>query len=332
MPWSRGAAPVISRALAWLGARGTTMLAGCVFIGLALPDLADLVRPAFPVSVFSLLAIAMIRVDIAAARALLRNPLTGLSALVLMMVATPLAIAAAFQVVDPLPAIALAMVFWTTSPTTVSSPAMCYLLRLDGTFSLALLLASMIAAPFIVPAMTELLTDTKLAVSTLGLAVRLALLIGGAAILAYIVRRILGPERRQAAAPVFDGLNMVFMILFAVASMDGVTHAFIADPPFILGLIGLTFGLNLGFLALTTALFWWAGRRTASTVGFSNGNRNMALVLGALAGNVPEQTWLFFAVAQFPIYMTPLMLKPVYARLLGAGKTGPASVQEPAER
>ena len=69
-------------------------------------------------------------------------------------------------------------------------------------------------------------------------------------------------------------------------------------------------------LALSTLLFWWSGRVLASTVGFSNGNRNMALVLGALAGNVPEHTWLFFAVAQFPIYITPMLLKPVYARLL----------------
>ena len=320
---------MISTALAWLGARGTGLLAGCIFIGLALPDLADFVRPAFPVSVFFLLSIAMIRVDVAAARALLRNPLVGLSALILMMLATPLVISAGFQVIEPAPAMALAMVFWATSPTTVSSPAMCYLLKLDGTFSLALLLASMVAAPFVVPAMTELLTDTKLAVSSFGLAIRLALLIGGAVVLAYAVRRALGPERRAAAAPVFDGLNMVFMILFAVASMDGVTDAFIADPAFILGLVALTFGLNLGFLALSTALFWWSGQRTASTVGFSNGNRNMALAIGALAGNVPEQTWLFFAVAQFPIFMTPLLLKPVYGRLLGT-RTG--SVQETAER
>jgi len=324
---------VISRALVWLGTRGTVVLAGCIFIGLALPGLADLVRPAFPVSVFFLLTLAMIRADIAAARALLLRPLTGISALVMMMAATPLLIAAGFWAFEPTPAIALAMVFWATAPTTVSSPAMCYLLRLDGTFSLALLLAAMIAAPFVVPAMTELLTETELAVSTFGLAVRLAVLIGGAALLAYSVRRTLGPERRVTAAPVFDGLNMVFMILFAVASMDGVTDAFIADPAFVLGLIGLTFGLNLGFLVLSTALFWWAGRRTASTVGFSNGNRNMALVLGALAGNVPDHTWLFFAVAQFPIYITPLLLKPLYARLLGTGGgTTTQSVQKPAKR
>ncbi|MGI9415051.1 MAG: sodium:proton symporter [Hyphomicrobiales bacterium] len=306
----------MARILTWLGAQGTVVLAGCIFIGLALPGLADFVRPAFPVAVFSLLAIAMIRADVSAARAQLRRPLTGLAALIMMMAVTPLAIAAGFQVFEPTPAIALAMVFWATAPTTVSSPAMCYLLGLDGTFSLALLLAAMIAAPFVVPALTELLTDTELAVSTGALAVRLAILIGGAALVAYFVRRALGPERRGTAAPVFDGLNMVFMILFAVASMDGVTHAFIADPLFVLGLIALTFGLNVGFLALSTALFWWSGRRIASTIGFSNGNRNMALVLGALAGNVPDHTWLFFAVAQFPIYITPLLLKPVYVRLL----------------
>ena len=70
-------------------------------------------------------------------------------------------------------------------------------------------------------------------------------------------------------------------------------------------------------------LFWKWGPTTAATFGFSNGNRNMALVLGALAGNVPPDTWLFFAVAQFPIYLLPMALKPVYERLLaGASPSG----------
>ena len=32
--------------------------------------------------------------------------------------------------------------------------------------------------------------------------------------------------------------------------------------------------------------------------------------------SVPEDTWLFFALLQFPIYCLPAMLKPIYDRIL----------------
>ena len=51
-------------------------------------------------------------------------------------------------------------------------------------------------------------------------------------------------------------------------------------------------------------------------LGFSAGGRNIALVIGALGASVPEDTWLFFAVLQFPIYCLPAVLKPAYDRML----------------
>ncbi len=308
---------MILKPLHWLGAHGTKIVAGSIFVGLVLPDLAELARPIFPVAVFCMLTIAMIRVDVAAARAYAARPGLLISATVWMTVATPLLLAAgAFWAFDPSPAIALALVFWATAPATVSSPGFSALLGLNATLSLGLLLLAMITAPFVIPAMTGFLTETEIAVTTGGLMVRLGLLIGGAAIAAAIVRGLLGPQRRLAADPVFDGLNVVFMTLFAIAAMDSVTDTMIARPGHVAGLIALTAALSIGCLGAATLLFWKSGPNAAATFGFSNGNRNMALVLGALAGNVPADTWLFFAVAQFPIYLLPLLLKPVYARLL----------------
>ena len=307
---------MLLKPLHWLGSHGTRIVAGSIFVGLVLPDLAALARPVFPIAVFFMLTIAMIRVDLPAARTYVARPALLIAAMIWMTIATPLALAGTFWALDPSPAIALALIFWATAPATVSSPAFSQLLGLNATLSLALLLLAMVTAPFVIPAMTEFLTDAEINVTTGGLMIRLGLLIGGCALTAAIVRAVLGPERRGEADPAFDGLNVAFMTLFAVAAMDSVTDTMIARPWHVAGLVALTAALSVGCLALATLAFWRSGPRAAATFGFSNGNRNMALVLGALAGNVPADTWLFFAVAQFPIYLLPLLLQPVYGRLL----------------
>src|ERR1044072_7482669 len=48
--------------------------------------------------------------------------------------------------------------------------------------------------------------------------------------------------------------------------------------------------------------------------GLAAGNRNMGLMLAAAGAAVGELTWLYFAIAQFPIYLMPAMLKPLARR------------------
>jgi BASS family bile acid:Na+ symporter len=39
--------------------------------------------------------------------------------------------------------------------------------------------------------------------------------------------------------------------------------------------------------------------------------RNMGLMLAATEGALPGLTWLYFALCQFPIYLSPQMLKRI---------------------
>ena len=84
--------------------------------------------------------------------------------------------------------------------------------------------------------------------------------------------------------------------------MDGIGVRLWAEPVYALWFITFVMVLSFSVIALTTVLFWPAGRLAAATIGFSTGGRNIALVIGALGASVPEDTWLFFAVLQFPIY------------------------------
>jgi BASS family bile acid:Na+ symporter len=55
----------------------------------------------------------------------------------------------------------------------------------------------------------------------------------------------------------------------------------------------------------------------------------MGLMVAAAGGAVPELTWLYFAVAQFPIYTLPYLLKPVVHRWISGGilPTGDSGVR-----
>ncbi len=46
------------------------------------------------------------------------------------------------------------------------------------------------------------------------------------------------------------------------------------------------------------------------------GNCNMGLVLVTLAGGADADTAMFFAVGQLPMYTLPMLLTPLYRRLL----------------
>jgi hypothetical protein len=63
-------------------------------------------------------------------------------------------------------------------------------------------------------------------------------------------------------------------------------------------------------------------------LGLMVSQRNMGLMLAATDGVLPGTTWLYFAVSQFPIYLSPQLLKPM-VRKLTAQRTAPAG-PEPA--
>jgi BASS family bile acid:Na+ symporter len=157
-----------------------------------------------------------------------------------------------------------------------------------------------------------------MALSPVALGAKLLGLLAGAAIVASLVRRIAGQSWIDARMAHIDGLSVIALFVFAVALMDGMLNAAVNDPRTVLGLTALAFALSLGLTALTTLVFARLGLAQALALGLAAGNRNMGVMLAAAGAAVPELTWLYFAIAQFPIYLLPAMLKPLARRLAPA--------------
>jgi BASS family bile acid:Na+ symporter len=308
----------LAAALSWLGRQGTRAVAASIFIGIILPPLAALFKPIFAYALFALLCLAFLRVDPAQVRAHFSRPLIVGAASAWMMLATPVLIGLAlvlFGVPGRLPGLYVAMILQAAAPPVISAPTLAALMGLDAALSLATLVVCTALTPLTAPMFATLFVGPGMAISPLALGAKLLALLAGAAIVATLVRRFAGTGWVARQSERIDGLSVVALFFFAVALMDGVLASIINEPLKVLGLTLLSFALSLGLTALTAFVFARLGMSQALALGLAAGNRNMGLMLAAAGAAVPDLTWLYFAVAQFPIYLMPAMLKPLARRL-----------------
>ena len=309
---------MIVNAIAWIGKKGAKAVAASLFLGIALPPLSALMRPILVPCIFLLLVLAFIRVDLSAAIGHARRPFRLAVACLWMMVGLPLLISALIRLTglqDILPALAIALIIMAVAPPIMSAPAFAYLIGLDGALSLTLLVATMVLTPLTAPLMAGLLLGPSLPLSATDLAVRLAALLAGSVAAAAALRHLLGARRIAEHRHFIDGLNVILLFVFAVAIMDGVAATALDRPLLVLGLLALSFIAASIQMAATFAAFGFVGRMHALTLGLVAGNRNMGLMVAAMAGHVPDLAWVFFALAQFPIYLLPLLLQALARRL-----------------
>jgi bile acid:Na+ symporter, BASS family len=165
------------------------------------------------------------------------------------------------------------------------------------------------------PVIVELLAGAIVPLDPSLLALRLLIFIGGGILAASILRRVLGRVRIVAMKSSLDGFGVVMYFVFAIAAMDGVTQAAFESPARVAIFVGIAFalaaiGIVSAYLALRIA------RPTERfMLGYGTAQRNMGLLIAALGAGVPPTTFLFFALAQFPIYLMPWLLKPLAKRL-----------------
>lgn len=307
--------------LTFLARYATLILATGVFAGLASPDLAAALDPLLAPSVWGLLFLAALRLEWAEVVAQGRRPLAVAAVVGWLLVVSPAVMAALMWIVEigwtGAPAgLVAALVLMAAAPPIMSSPALSVLLGLNGSLSMVVMVAATILAPLVLPIVALEILDLPLAMGAGDLILRLGAMIGSALLAAVFVRRLAGPGGLARNAIRIDAAAVVLMVLFAIAIMHGVTERSIAEPGHVLLFLVAAFAAYVGLQFAGAAIFAPLGRRAALTVGFSSGNRNMALLLAVLPAGADPDIALYFALGQLPIYIMPMVLKPIYRRLL----------------
>ena len=306
-------------ALAFLGRHGTRAVAISIFLSLAVPPLAAVFKPVVSEAIFLLLVLAFLRVDTRELRAHFAQPGLILLATAWIMMIVPAALGlvlVGLGVRHSAPDLFAGLILQASAPPIMAAPAFAALMGLDAALSLATLVLCMACTPLSAAAFAQIFVGSALVLQPVALGLQLFLMLAGSAAAAATVRAIAGRSWIERQRERIDGLNVILLFVFAAAVMGGVTLRLLSDPVFVLELVALSFALALGLTGATTLVLWSFGRGRAFALGLACGHRNLGLMLAATGGAVPDLVWLYFGIAQFPIYLVPQLLKPVAKRLV----------------
>lgn len=305
-------------ALAWLGRQGTRAIAALVFIGIAVPPLGAVLKPYVTEAVFVLLCISFMRVDVAAMRSYLARPALVIGATLWSTIAIPLLFGLgglASGLDRSSPDLFLGLMLQAVASPMMASPALVALMGLDSTLVLITLVTSTALVPFCAPLFAWLFFGSALTLSPLALGLKLFAMLAGAILVAAVIRRLVGAEAIVRHRQPIDGFNILVLLVFVSAVMGTVGASFRAEPVRVLLLTMLAFVVFAVLLGATALVFRKAGRERALALGLMASQRNMGLMLAGTDGALPGLTWLYFALAQFPIYVSPQLLKPLVRSL-----------------
>lgn len=303
--------------LAWIGRQRTRAVAALVFIGIALPPLGALLKPYVTEAVIGVLCISFLRVDVAALRTYLRTSWVVVAATVWTTFAIPLifALVCKFSGLDAAyPTLFLGLMLQAVTSPMMAAPAFAALMGLDATLVLVTLIASSMLTPISAPLFAAI-AGLELSLSPMALGLKLLGILAGSAVIGLLLRRFLGAAVIEKRRDEIDGINILILFVFIAAVMADVGVWFLEKPMLMLGLTAIAFVVYFLLLGITYVAFLKAGSKRAFAVGMMTSQRNMGLMLAATGGVLPDITWLYIAVGQFPIYLSPQILQPIARRI-----------------
>lgn len=298
---------------------GAMILAASIFVGLFIPPLARAMRFIVTPTVVGLMTLVLLRVDFAAVFGYLRRPGLVLLLLGWIMVGCPVAAYGVVWLAEQAGfsgTLGSAFVVAATGCATTSGPAFARLVGLDAQLSLVASVLSTLLVPFTAPPLALGLLGVALPITIGGLSARLGLVVGLPLLISLAVRRVVGEDRLKPYGGSIDGAAVLLVALYGVGVMDGILGVAMDRTWFFVAATAVGFLCNYGLNALTTLVFLPFGKNIALASGLTSGNRNMALYLAVMPADTEPDLLLFFALCQFPLFLSPFLLRPIYRRLV----------------
>lgn len=288
-----------------LAKRALPVIAASIFLGLAIQDVAHLMRPLLEPAVVLLLTLALVRLDWRASLAYARRPALAVMIAVWLLLVTPVIVWFAGTGLGLAAPLLAAVVLNAASAPLASSVPFTQLLGLDAELAMFAVVMGTLLIPVTVAPVILWLLGTSLPVAPDVFALRSLLFVGLPFVLAAAIRRIVPGDRIASKGLEIDGLTVVLFIVFAIAIMDGVTGRLLADPLHGATILAAAFAVSITLHGLSLGVFWWMGRRRALSMAVTAGNRNLAILLVLIGDGVSSEFALYVALGQLPIFMMP---------------------------
>ena len=305
----------LTRLFLTLARHGRLVLIAGLAAGILLPGLAGAVRGVLPELVACMLGVAAARIGPRAARGSLADIHVSLGLVAAYQLALPLVLAGLFLAFGWNGPLATALVLMAAAPSISGSPNLTIMTGHDPAPALRLMIAGVALLPLTV-APVFLLWPIFGSTGAIALASgRLLALIVCSSAVAFALRAWLFPRPSAETLGVIDGVSALLMAVLVVGLMSALGPAISATPGLVALTLAAAFAVNFSLqLTAYMALGARGDGRARAAWSIVAGNRNIALFLVALPVGVTEPLLLFIGCYQIPMYLTPILMKPVYGR------------------
>lgn len=281
--------------------------------GIALPELAVTLRPWIPEMVALLLFLTAFRIGPRDTVENLASVKRTVATMLVLQLALPLAFVSALALLGlPFSPLALAVTLMLSAPSVTGSANFAILLGHEPAPALRLLILGTAALPLTcVPVLAQLPQFAALG-PVLAAAGRLLAVILAAAAFGFAMRHWGAPNLSDRGRQATDGLTVIALAVIVIGLMSAIRPAFEADPANLAFWLAAAFGANFGLQILSYTFLRARGYVDAVPTSIIAGNRNFALFFVALPPEATDPLLIFLGCYQFPMYLTPTLLRRLY--------------------
>ncbi len=299
------------RVLQMLARHGRLCLVAGLLAGLALPDLAAALRPWVREMVALLLVLTATRIGAAAALGSFSDIRATTALFLSLQVALPLAALALFGALNWLSApFALAVALMLAAPSVTGAPNFAIMLGLDPAPSMRLLVLGTALFPLTALPVLMAVGGTD----AMAQAITLMAAILGAVSFGFLLRRLWPRPFTTDHARALDGLSALTLGIVVIGLMSAIGPALRADPLHLVGWLVGVMAVNFTLQIAAALILRRLGYPAWAPVSMIAGNRNIALFLLVLPPDIAAPLMIFIGCYQIPMYLTPILLAPLYRR------------------
>lgn len=305
--------PLLHRTLGFCANHARWVLVIGLLAALVLQDVAEQFQPSIPWFIAALLFTASLRIGPRSALGALGELGRHIEVTLLMQLALPLLLLLIVVAFGGSGVYVTALLLVAAASPISGSPNLVIMLGHEPAPALRQLVIGTAMLPLTVVPVFMWLPELGELQSVVLACVRLLLVIAFAAAAGFALRVWWKPKLTTQETLTIDGLSAVLMALVVVGLMSALGEAMRNRPVDLALMMLFVFALNFGLQWVGT--FFWRWRYGGDyTVPLSviSGNRNVALYLTALPAAATDELLLFVGCYQFPMYLTPILLRRYY--------------------
>ena len=280
--------------------------------GLLFPALAELCLPYIFLALFFVVVFSMNSLEESPIEILRKIDTFTWTIVSWQMFIVPAIVTLLCVAMEAVPLVTMILLATTTAGSVFASPALVEMAGLNRRLAVRTMIISTVLMPFsllVFGTMSDILPP-DMSFETYRLHIVNYLIIP--LIISHLfwkLKPIIG-QRTSASLVRYMGFGSTFaLMVFCIGVMSKIHVGDVIGSVDLFLYFVIAVGLSVVMYILTGILFARFGRVDSLTAGMLVANRNVALSFGLLAEVFPNEVMIYVAVSQFPIFLTPLVIR-----------------------